>query len=271
MWGAIIGDVVGSRFEFDRNNVRTKAFGSLFDLKCRFTDDTVMTMATACALLDKNFNPEPEDYANAYRIWGNNYPKAGYGSLFRVWLKQKELKVNTSFGNGSAMRVSPIGWAFDSIEKTLEEARKSCLYTHNHPEGIKGAQAVAAAIFLARKNSTKIEIYNYLKEHFDYNLNRTLDAIRPSYQFNATCQGSVPEAIIAFMEADSFEETIRGAISLGGDSDTIAAIAGSIAEAFFEVPDNLKNKVEMFLPPNFLKCIFDFEERVKNENSSAIC
>jgi ADP-ribosylglycohydrolase len=269
MWGAIIGDIVGSRFEFNRNNIKTKAFGALFDQKCRYTDDTVMTIATASALLDKNFQPDTIDYALAYQIFGNSYPNAGYGSFFRNWLKSADLTVNNSFGNGSAMRVSPIGWAFDTIKKTQEEAVQSCLYTHNHPEGIKGAQAVASAIFLARNRASKIEISKYITEHYGYNLNRTLDEIRPSYTFNATCQGSVPEAIIAFLEAEDFEDTIRGAISLGGDSDTIAAIAGSIAEAFFEIPTPIKNAAEKYLETNFCNCISLFHGRISHANSSS--
>jgi ADP-ribosylglycohydrolase len=269
MWGAIIGDIVGSRFEFNRNNIKTKAFGELFDQKCRYTDDTVMTIATASALLDKNFQPESIDYALAFKSFGNAYPKAGYGSMFRQWLKQKDLSANPSFGNGSAMRVSPIGWAFDSLDETLKEAEKSCLFTHRHPEGIKGAQAVASAIFMARNKANKIEISKYITEHYGYNLNRTLAEIRPSYTFNATCQGSVPEAIIAFLEAEDFEDTIRGAISLGGDSDTIAAIAGSIAEAFFEIPTPIKNAAEKYLETNFCNCISLFHGRISHANSSS--
>lgn len=251
MWGAVIGDIVGSRFEFNRNNVKTKAFGDLFDPKCYFTDDTVMTIGTARALIDTGFKPKPEDYALAYKKLGNAFPKAGYGSMFRQWLRQEDLSVNTSYGNGAAMRVSPIGWAFKTMEETLEEARKSCLFTHNHPEGIKGAQSVAGAIYLARNKASKIEISKFITENFGYNLNRTLDEIRPAYRMDETCQGSVPEAIIAFLEADDFESTLRGAISIGGDSDTIGAIAGSIAEAFYGIPFDLMEQAIDFLDPSF--------------------
>ena len=174
--------------------------------------------------------------------WGNKYPHAGYGGRFRAWLQYEEREPYNSWGNGSAMRVSPAGWMGEDMETVRRLARWSSEVTHNHPEGVKGAEAVAAAIYLARNGSTKEEIKAYIESEFGYDLDRTCDEIRPVYIFDVSCQGSVPESIIAFLDGEDFEDTVRNAVSIGGDSDTIAAMAGSIAEAFFGIPEWLEQK-----------------------------
>ena len=230
MLGAIIGDIVGSVYEW--NNIKTKDF-PLFSEKCFFTDDTVMTIAVADALLNGG---TANAFIDSMKKFGRLYPNAGYGSRFENWLHSDEREPYNSWGNGSAMRVSPCGWFAESLEEAEALAKKSAAVTHNHPEGIKGAQATAAAIYLARNETKKDKIKEYIESKYNYDLSRTLDAIRPSYRFNETCQETVPEAIIAFLESSSFEDAIRNAISLGGDSDTLAAITGSIAEAAYGIP-----------------------------------
>lgn len=231
MLGAICGDVIGSVYE--RYNYKGKDF-PLFKEGVRFTDDTVLTIAVADAVMNGR------DYAEVFREYAKRHPLAGYGGTFVSWVDNPEMGPYNSWGNGSAMRVSPIGWLFNTLEEVEREAEKSASVTHNHPEGIKGAQAVAAAIFMARNGSVKSEIKKYVEQRFGYNLNRTLDEIRPIYEFDVSCQGSVPEAIIAFLESDDYESCVRGAISIGGDSDTIAAIAGSIAEAYYgNIPEEI--------------------------------
>lgn len=242
MLGAIIGDVVGSRYEF--SSEKTKSF-ELFHPDCRLTDDSVMTIAVGCACADSDLNDE-KDFAGSVawymRRIGRLYPRAGYGGMFARWLASDFMPAYNSFGNGSAMRVSPVAW----VAKTLEEAEKlakwSAEVTHNHPEGIKGAQAVAAAIFLARKGVTKEEIKEYIEKNY-YTLDFTLDEIRPTYKFDVTCQGSVPQAIQCFLEATDFEDAIRNAVSLGGDCDTQAAMAGAIAEAFYGIPEEIEAEI----------------------------
>ncbi len=224
MLGAVAGDIIGSVYEF--NNTHRYDF-ELFTPRSTFTDDTVLTVAVADCIL------HGKDYARTIWEYGNRYPDRGYGGRFPNWLDSKDLKPYNSFGNGSAMRVSPVGFAFDTLEETLAEARRSAEVTHNHPEGIKGAQAVAAAIFLARRGESKGYIREYITDTFGYDLNRTLDEIRPNYTFDETCQGSVPEAIIAFLESNDYEDAIRKAVTLGGDSDTIACITGGIAQAHY--------------------------------------
>src|SRR5690606_7763660 len=210
---------------------------------CTYTDDTVLTVATAEALLYR------KPYAQVYREYGRAFPKAGYGETFDLWLKSKNNVPYRSFGNGSAMRGSPVGWYASSLDAALSEARRSAEVTHDHPEGIKGAQAVAAAVYLARTGSSKIEIRSYLERTFGYNLRRTLDTIRPTYAFDVTCQGSVPEAIIAFLEADDFKDALRNAISLGGDADTQACIAGALSHAFGDpIPAEMESAVRNLLP-----------------------
>ena len=238
MYGAILGDIIGSPFEFDRGD-KTKDF-ELFTRGCGFTDDSVMTVAVAEALLAVGSAAPVDEIEDAVKAamqdWGHKYPHAGYGGSFRKWLKQKNPKPYGSYGNGSAMRVSAAGWLYDSIERTREVARATANVSHNHPEGIKGAEATASAIYMARNGATKEEIKAYIEKEFHYDLNRTLDQIRPYYHMDETCQRTVPEAIIAFLEAEDFEDAVRNAVSLGGDTDTLGAITGSIAEAFFGIP-----------------------------------
>ena len=234
MYGAIIGDICGSIYEF--NNFKTDSPGEiqLIDPRCFFTDDTVLTCAVMEALLLKR------NYKKAVYDWANKYPKRGYGHRFILWYTSFFPKPYNSWGNGSAMRVSPIGWAFDTIEEILAEAKRSSEITHNHPEGIKGAQATAAAIFLARQGKSKEIIKKCIEDTFGYNLHRTLKDIRPEYKFNESCQETVPEAIVAFLESEDFTGAIQNAISLGGDADTLACITGSIAEAYYKnIPEEL--------------------------------
>jgi ADP-ribosylglycohydrolase len=229
MLGAIIGDIVGSIYEWD--NIKTKDF-PLFGERCYFTDDSVMTIAVADALLRGGTS---DDFIDSMKKIGRLYPDAGYGGMFVRWLFSDDREPYNSWGNGSAMRVSPCGWFAESLEEAETLAERSAAVTHDHPEGIKGAQAAAAAIYLARTGKSKEEIKEYIEVKHLYDLSRTLDEIRPIYQFDGSCQGTVPEAIIAFLESTDFEDAIRNAISLGGDSDTLAAITGSIAEAAYGI------------------------------------
>jgi ADP-ribosylglycohydrolase len=224
MIGAIAGDIVGSVYE--HSNIKTKEF-PLFGPRSTFTDDTVLTVATASALL------EGRHYADPLLEFARRHPYAGYGRSFRAWLSSADNRPYNSWGNGAAMRVSPIGFAFSNRDEVLRQARLSAEVTHNHPEGVKGAQAAALSVYMARAGHDKASIKDEVTRLFGYNLDRTLDCIRPAYAFDVSCQGSVPEAIIAFLESDSYEDALRNAVSLGGDSDTIACIAGGIAEAFY--------------------------------------
>jgi len=265
MLGAIIGDIVGSKYEFD--NIKTKDF-PFVSRGCTFTDDTVMTVAVARALI--RMEREKFDFKTAVieemKSLGNKYSHAGYGGKFHLWLRSDDVEPYYSFGNGSAMRVSPCGFYAKTLEEALTLAKESAEVTHNHPEGIKGAQAVAAAIFLAKNKKSKEEIREYIEKEF-YPLTKTLDEIRPDYDFDVSCQGSVPEAITAFLESDNFEDAIRNAVSLGGDSDTIAAIAGSIAHAFYqnesddwqEYEEALKELAGIFTPEYLMKTVDEFE------------
>ena len=249
MLGAILGDMVGSPFEFDRNNHKSKDFPLLSE-KSHFTDDTVMTIAVAVGLIAGQGDAQ-KTFAEAQhemRRWGRAYPDAGYGGMFRRWLHAEHPQPYGSFGNGSAMRVAAAGWLFDTLDKTLEMAKVTAEITHNHPEGIKGAQATAAVIFLARTGHSKPEIKQYVGQTFGYDLNRTCDEIRPTYHHVETCQETVPEAIIAFLESVSFEDALRNAVSLGGDSDTLACITGGIAEAFYGMPQELRDETLKRLP-----------------------
>ena len=249
MLGAIIGDIVGSRFE--RNPIKNKRF-KLFTKESNFTDDSVMTIASADAIINRI------PYDISYKKWGNKFTKRGYGNAFYLWLSQTESIPYNSYGNGSAMRVSPIGLLYNNIEDVLSEAKKSAEVTHNHPEGIKAAQAVAVAIFLAKNGKTKDEIKNEIISRFNYDLNRNTINFKRSYKFDVTCQGSVPEAIICFLESTSFEDAIRRAVALGGDSDTQAAIAGSIAEAYYQViPRYMIESVHKILPDSIWLRVID--------------
>ncbi len=242
MYGAILGDMIGSPYEFDRGD-KTKDF-ELFDPRVHFTDDTVMTVAVAEALIEAGPEAREEDIKDgviaSMRRWGRAYPDAGYGGGFINWLLTDDPRPYNSWGNGSAMRVSSVGWLYDDIAMTRRVARWTAEVTHNHPEGVKGAQATAAAIFLARNDATKDDIRSYITEQFAYDLSRTCDEIRPHYFHVESCQETVPEAITAFLEGEDFEDVIRTAVSLGGDSDTLTCIAGGIAEAFYGVPENLR-------------------------------
>lgn len=253
MLGAIAGDVIGSIYE----SVPTKSLHfPLFEPKSRFTDDTVLTIATAWAIL------HDRPFGLAYREIGCRYPGAGYGSDFRTWLLTADAGPYGSFGNGSAMRVSPVGLAFDEEQDVLHQARQSAIVTHDHPEGIKGAQAVALAVFKARQGHSKGQIRDAIQSQFGYDLDETIDDIRPDYSFDVTCQGSVPQAIVAFLDSRDVEHAIRLGISLGGDSDTQAAIAGGIAHAFFgSVPTEIVDGVRPRLPAEFQDVIDEFCER----------
>jgi len=261
MYGAILGDIIGSPYEFDRGD-KTKDF-PLFSKRSEFTDDTVMTIAVANAFLP--VQPEMEDDMICSRVvmkmqkYGRLYPLAGYGGRFRHWLRDRHPQPYNSWGNGSAMRVSSIGWLYENLEQVRRMARLSAAVTHNHPEGIKGAEATASAIFLARTGSTKTEIKTYIEENFHYNLSRTCDEIRPDYYHVESCQETVPEAITAFLEGESFEDVIRTAVSLGGDCDTLTCIAGSMAEAFYGVPEELKAECRKRLPEDLLEVLRRFE------------
>lgn len=253
MIGAIVGDIIGSVYE--QHPIKTTSF-PLFLKLSRFTDDTVLTIAIADSILH-NF-----DYASALKAFARRYPAAGYGLSFYRWMQSSHDEAYYSWGNGSAMRVSPVGFAFNSIEKVLNEAEKSAAVTHNHPEGIKGAQATALAIYLARQGASKAEIGQEITDRFGYNLNRSLNEIRPSYIFDVSCQGSVPESMIAFFESHNFEDAIRMAISLGGDTDTMGCIAGGIAQAFYrDIPPTILIQAKQRLPQEFLAIIDEFNNK----------
>ncbi len=262
MYGAILGDIICSPYEFDQGE-KTKNI-DLFNDKTHFTDDTVMTLAVAEALLDAGRDAPPEQIslsvAASMQKWGKRYPDAGYGARFNGWLSQYNPTPYESFGNGSAMRVSAAGWLYDSMERTREVARATAEPTHNHPEGVKGAESVAAAIYIARTGGSKKDIRDYTVSQFDYNLSPTCDTIRPTYHHNESCQKTVPEAITCFLEGDDFEDVIRLAASLGGDCDTLAAIAGSIAEPFFGIPILLLVEAKDRLPDDLLEVAERFEE-----------
>ena len=252
MYGAILGDIIGSPYEFDCGN-KTKVF-PLFVKNSVFTDDTVMTVAVAEAFLDA-----PDDDAEircrlikAMQRYGKLYPRAGYGLRFKRWLDEKNPQPYNSWGNGSAMRVSAVAWLYNDLETVRRMARLSAEVTHNHSEGIKGAEATASAIYLARTGKTKAEIKAYIEGKFHYDLSRTCDEIRPGYHHVESCQETVPEAITAFLEGESFVDVIRTAVSLGGDCDTLTAIAGSIAEGFYGVPEELKPECRSRIPQAFV-------------------
>jgi type I restriction enzyme M protein len=262
MLGAIIGDIAGSRFEWE--NHRSKDFDLLPD-ECFFTDDTVMTLAIARAILeaDGDYDQLGQLAVKHMQEIGRLYPSCGYGGMFGNWLSAKTPRPYNSFGNGAAMRVSPCGFAARSLDEALSLAQKVTEVTHNHPEGIKGAQATAAAIFLARSGHDQNAIRAHVEQHY-YPLTRTIDEIRPTYQFNETCQGTVPQAITAFLEADSFEDAIRNAVSIGGDSDTVAAITGGIAEAAFDIPERFRDISITFLDDFLREILLRFEKTFPN-------
>lgn len=242
MIGAIAGDIIGSVYE--HRHIKTKDF-PLFDPRCHFTDDTVLTVAIAEAILSG------EPYVDSVRRIGRRYPDAGYGGSFIRWLLSPDAGPYHSWGNGAAMRVSPVGFAFATENEVLTQAKATAEMTHNHPEGVKGAQAAALAVFLARKGSDKEAIRSRIAGQFDYDLDRTVEDIRPAYSFDVSCQGTVPEAVVAFLDSQSYEDAVRNAISLGGDSDTLACITGGIAEAFYGgVPKDVRARVKELLTPD---------------------
>ena len=264
MIGSIIGDIVGSVYEFTPNNIKTKQF-EFFNPNGSYTDDSILTFATADWLLHGG------EVAHYYSKYGEKYPwpMGGYGGGFKLWLvrsiRQQDYRPYNSCGNGSAMRVGPVGWAFDTIEEILAKAKESAECTHNHPEGIKGAQATALAIMMARHGCDKNEIRSEIEKRFEYDLQFTCEQIRPTYTWGGTCQDSVPQAIVSFLDGEDYEDSIRNAISIGGDSDTIGCITGSIAEAYFGVPADLRNSAMNYLPEELQSIISEFENKFGNK------
>ena len=257
MLGAVVGDITGSVYEFQ--NMRSWDYWKfdLFTPWTRFTDDTVMTLAVAKWLLEDKKHTE-QCLINKMQELGRSYPDAGYGCNFAAWLEDNDPQPYNSWGNGAGMRVSPVGLYAKTLEEALDLATITASVSHNHPEGVKGAKAIAAAVFLCKEGKSKQEIKEYVEKTFGYNLNRTIEEIRPNYRFDVSCQGSVPEAIIAFLEGNSFEEVIRLAISLGGDSDTIACMAGAIAACCFDIPDEMVKKSYSLLTDELKTIIDDF-------------
>ena len=262
MIGAILGDIVGSVYEFD--NIKTKDF-ELFNKKCKFTDDTVMTVAVAKALMDfddiseENIEEFKDNLITTMHEVGKKYPYRGYGGHFCCWIMKDNCKPYNSFGNGSAMRVSPVAWYAKTIEKAELIAKGTAEVSHNHPEGIKGAVATAGATFLARTGATMEEIKRYISKY--YTIDFTLDEIRPTYTFDVTCQGSVPQAMQCFFESESFEDAIRNAISIGGDSDTLAAITGAVAQGYYGIDDDMKKTALSYLDDTLFCVVKKFHSK----------
>lgn len=251
--GTLAGDIIGSVYEFDAP--KTTDF-EIFASGSEITDDSVLTLAVADAILSQR------SYLDCIRAYAQVYPDSGYGDRFREWMYSDDPRPYNSFGNGSAMRVSPVAWAFNSVDDVLREAESSAAVSHNHPEGIKGAQAVALAIFRARTGASKDDIRRETVDRFGYDLTRSLDEIRPGYRFDETCQKTVPPAIVAFLESNDYEDAIRKAISLGGDADTLAAITGSIASAFYGgVPPEIAVKAQALVPSALWKVVERFGQR----------
>ena len=259
MLGTIIGDIVGSRFEWDNN--RSKDF-EFFTDKCFATDDSIMSLAVAKAILEskKDYRDPPENSIKYMLLIGRNYPDCGYGGSFYGWIFSDNSQPYNSYGNGSAMRISSVGFASESLEETKRLSELVTNVSHNHPEGIKGAEATAVCIYMARDGKTIEEIKKYIIDNY-YNIDFTLDEIRDTYKFNETCQDTVPQALEAFFESKNFEDAIRNAISIGGDSDTVAAICGGIAEAYYGVPKDLRNKALKFLNKELTEILVEFEEK----------
>ena len=264
MHGAIIGDIIGSRFEFDDGH-KSKEF-ELFTDECDYTDDTVMTIAVAEALMDAGPDADEKTIKdlliNSMKKWGKKYPYAGYGSRFIDWVLSDDAEPYGSYGNGSGMRVSSAGWLYNSLDRTREVARWTAEITHNHPEGIKGAESTAAAIFLARQGASKDEIQDYIESEFGYDLSRTLDDIRPGYYHVEDCMRTMPEAFECFLESESYEDCIRNVMYIGGDTDTLGAIAGAIAEAYWGLPLSLIIKAKEYLPEDIDRVINRFNDVV---------
>ncbi len=278
MIGAIIGDIVGSRFEF--NNHRSKEF-ELFTDKCEATDDSIMTIAVAKAIMETEKMMKPllngreknDEYYTLLKNMtikymqeiGRKYPYCGYGGMFWHWVFSDNPKPYDSYGNGAAMRISPVGFFAGTEYELRELSEKVTAVTHNHKEGIKGAEAVALSIFMAKQGASKEEIRNEINENY-YGLDFTIDEIRDTYKFNETCQGTVPQAIVAFFESSSFEDAIRTAISVGGDSDTLAAITGSIAEAYYGVPEEIEKKVLTYLDDELRLIYYEWLHQMEKDN-----
>lgn len=264
MYGALLGDMIGSPYEFDQGG-KTKEF-PLFCRRSTYTDDSVMTLAVAEAFLTTKPGMDETDIKllliKKMQHYGRLFPHAGYGGMFRRWLRERHPMPYGSYGNGSAMRVSSVGWLFDDLPTVRQMARYSAEVTHNHPEGVKGAEAVASLIYLARTGSTKEQLKAFAGETFGYDLSRTCDEIRPGYRHVESCQETVPEAITAFLEGETFEDVIRTAVSLGGDCDTLTCIAGSMAEAFYGVPEDLKQECRNRLPKELLEVLQLFNARM---------
>ena len=260
MLGAILGDIIGSRFEFDRGG-KIKEF-ELFTNDCSYTDDTVMTIAVADALTSSQDISEEElknNLIKSMQYWGKRYPYAGYGSSFIYWFDNPI--PYESYGNGSAMRVSPVGWLYETIEETRRVARISAEVSHNHIEGIKGAECTASVIYLARTKHSKDEIKEYIDREFGYDYNESLKEMRQRHEHIETCMDSLPKALRSFFDGESYEDVIRNAISLGGDTDTLAAIAGAMGEAYYGIPDDIKNEGMKFIPNEFVEVINRFEKK----------
>jgi ADP-ribosylglycohydrolase len=253
MLGAIAGDIIGSVYEFE--NHRSKEF-PLFGAGCTFTDDSILTIALAECLLDGG------DYAVALKDYCRRYPDGGYGGKFRAWAESARTEPYNSFGNGAAMRISPVAWAFGTLPEVLAQAEKYTAVTHNHAEGIRGAQAIAAAIFLARTGHTKEHVKVYVEGKFGYDLSRSVEQWRPGFRFDESCQGTVPPALACFLDSTGFEDAIRNAVSLGGDSDTLACIAGSVAEPFHGgVPGSIAHRALGFLDADLRGVVSRFQEK----------
>ena len=274
--GAIAGDTIGAPYEFDCNNIKTTEF-PLFNRASEWTDDSVMTVAVAEAVMAGFAGDHPDArkpdpaltekaMVASMQKWGQDYPYAGYGSNFRHWLVDKNPKPYNSWGNGSAMRVSAVGWAYDTLEDVEKFAEISARVTHNHPEGIKGAKAVAAAIFLGRAGKSKEEILDYVERTYGYPISKmTCDKIRPTYHMDESCQNTVPQAFCAFREGNSFEEVARLAVSLGGDSDTLCCIASSMAEAVYGIPAEIQQETVNRLDEQMLKMLIRFQKFVASK------
>ena len=262
MYGALLGDMIGAPYEFDMGN-KTKEF-PLCCGESHYTDDSVMTIAVAEALLDSQFREDSEirtALVKSMRKWGRKYPHAGYGGRFRDWLRAKNPEPYGSYGNGSAMRVSPAGWLYDTIERTREVARWTAEITHDHPEGVKGAESLAAVIFLARNKYGMDEIREYIVREFGYDLSRTVDEIRPDYHHVEDCLRTMPEAFECFLESTDYEDCIRNVVSIGGDVDTLGAIAGAAAEAFWGIPKQIVEEGDKFLTNEIREVVRRFYEQ----------
>lgn len=268
MLGAIAGDIIGSTYEFTEQK---RYDFELLPQDSRFTDDTVMTLAVAWWLVDSgNRPPTKERLVECMQTLGRRYPYAGYGSIFNFWLHCDDPQPYNSWGNGSAMRVSPVGLYADSLKDALELAEITASVSHNHPEGIKGAQAVAAAIWMAKNNLSKDEIRQYIETLLGYDLSRTVEKIRPTYQWEVSCQQSVPESIICFLDGRDFEDVVRLAVSLGGDADTMACIAGSIAACVYPIPEHITVECEKRLTPDLFQIMRDFEQFINDRSSLCV-